>query len=135
MLVPVPDLPGLFAGVDWICDFAQQGNRSEFTRKVWVVGTPGADQWFATGKIAPNATPAEVRAWAAFLISCEGRVNTFHLPARKPWPTPSANPTVTAEIAGGVTLSSAAEVTAGNHDRRDQLSLPSADHQIPANSG
>lgn len=115
MLVALPNLPGLFEGVDWTLDVPQQLNKSEFTRRTQVIGTPGSEQWLASAMVLPEPTEAEFRLWRAFILSCRGSENTFHLPAPKPWPTPSAEPTVTAAVAGNlaVTVSSVTQIAIG----------------------
>jgi len=114
-LVPLPDLPGLFEGVDWTFDPPQQVNKSEFTRRTQVIGLPGADGWLASAMVLPDASQTETRAWRRFILACRQSENTFHLPAEKPWPTPTAEPTVTAAVAGNraVTVSSVAELAEG----------------------
>lgn len=124
MLIALPDLPGLFEGVDWTFDVPQQKNRSEFTRRTQVIGTPGAESWLARATVLPNASEAEARAWRVFIVSCRGSENTFHLPAARPWPTPSGNPTVTAAVAGNqaVTVSDASEIQPGMFATVEQAS-------------
>lgn len=122
MLVPLPDLPGLFEGVDWTLDVPQQKNKSEFTKRTQVIGLPGAEGWLATAMVLPDASQIETRAWRAFVLACRGAENTFHLPAEKPWPKPAADPSVTAAVAGNraVTVSSTAEIAIGMYATVEQ---------------
>lgn len=115
MRVPLPDLPGLFATVEWTLVIPQQSNRSEFTGRVQVIGMPGAEHWRVKATVLPHASEAEQRAWRAFLIACRGAENTFHMPTLPLWPAPPTEPTVTAKVTGNraVTLSSVAGLEPG----------------------
>lgn len=122
MLVPLPDLPGLFEGIDWSLDVPQQKSRSEFTKRTKVIGMPGAEGWLASAMVLPDASQTETRAWRTFIVSCRGSENSFRLPAEKPWPAPAAEPTVTAAITGNraVTVSSTAELATGMYATVEQ---------------
>lgn len=115
MLVPLPNLPGLFSSVEWSLVIPQQRTRSEFTGRTQVIGLPGAEHWQVKAIALPLATRAEELAWRAFLIACRGAENTFHMPTLPLWPAPPAEPTVTAAVAGNraVTVSSVAELEPG----------------------
>lgn len=115
MLVPLPNLPGLFSAVEWTLAIPQQKNRSEFTGRTQVIGTPGAEQWRTKATALPNASQSEARAWRAFIVALRGAENTFQMPALPTWPQVGPNPTVTAAVAGNraVTVSSAAGIALG----------------------
>ncbi len=124
MLVPLPDLPGLFEGIDWELDIPQQVSRSAFTKRTKVIGMPGAEGWLASARVLPAASQAETRAWRTFIVSCRRSENTFHLPAAKPWPVPAAEPTVTAAVAGNraVAVSNTDELAKGMYATVEQAS-------------
>lgn len=115
MLVPLPDLPALFASVEWTLVIPQQTNRSEFTGRLQVVGLPGAEHWRVKASVLPFANEAEQRAWRAFIVACRGVENTFHMPTLPLWPAPPEEPTITDSVTGNraVELSSVDAITLG----------------------
>ena len=115
MLVPLPNLPGLFSSVEWSLVIPQQKSASEFTGRTQVIGLPGAEHWRVKASALPHASEAESRSWRAFIVACRGAENTFNMPAMPLAAFTGANPSVTAAVAGNraVTVSSVAGIVPG----------------------
>lgn len=61
-------------------DVPDQMNRSIWTGRAKVSGTPGAELWRLTAAIEPLVTEMEEAPWRAFLFGLKGRRNHFHYP-------------------------------------------------------
>lgn len=98
MLIPFPDAP-VPAKIEWAIDQPAQVNRSEVTRKRRVVLLSTAPRWYAKVTLPEIKGEANVLAWRAFVVDCDGVANSFRVIACE-GPQLAENPTVRVAGAG-----------------------------------
>ena len=69
------------ARADWRLDTPSQVNRSAWTGRRQVFGSPGHARWSASIALAPLVGQNSILAWRSFLVQLRGQINTFRLKA------------------------------------------------------
>lgn len=112
MALIVPPAPMPLRQIMWKPGTTRQINRSGWTGRRQVSGTPGPAIWTCSAEFVPVIGQAAAKKWRGFFTALDGPVNHFPVIAVEAAQHGGANPTVVSGAAGANTLTLSAALPA-----------------------